>query len=96
MRWTDVPNLFVAAIWGLLLVSGIQGILTIMSRNVPDYPATGQYVLYVGFPATFLALSGLSAVLSRKVHWFYNLYPFAVLMIAFMVLPTACVWSGGV
>lgn len=96
MRWTDLPNAMVATIWGLLLVSGIQGVLGIVSQHVAGYPATGQYLLYVGFPVLFLALSALWALLSRTKRWFYDLYPFAVVLTAFAVLPVILVWGGGV
>lgn len=95
MRWTDLPNALVAFFWALLLATGIQGIAGIQERHVPGYPAAGQYVLYVAFPAIFLGLAALSAFLSRNSRWFYDLYPFAVVLLLMMSLPILFVWTGG-
>jgi hypothetical protein len=86
----------VAAGWSFLLWSGIDGLLAIQSRHIPDYPATGQIILYAAVPISALALLALSAFLSRKVRCFYDLYPFAVGVIFFGLFPVLFVWGGGV
>lgn len=86
----------VAAGRAFLLWSGIDGLLAIQSRQIPDYPATGQIVLYAAIPSSALAFLALSAFSSRKVRWFYDLYPFAVGVAAFGFFPVLLVWSGGV
>ena len=70
--------------------------LRVKSRHIPDYPANGQIILYAAIPALALVLLALSVVLSRRVRWFYDLYPFAVGMVAFSVVPLMFVWGGGV
>lgn len=96
MRWTDLPMAVVAAGWAFLLWAGIDGLLAIKSRDIPDYPATGQIILYAAIPALALAFLALSAILARKARWFHDLYPFAVGAAVFAFLPVLFVWGGGV
>jgi hypothetical protein len=96
MRWADLPNGLIAAVWAYLLVSGLDGIRAIQERHLPDYPATDQWVLYVGLPALFVSLAMLAALAARKTRWFYDLYPFAVCFIGFCVFPILMFWGGGV
>src|SRR6476469_6634403 len=73
MRWADLPNALVSSLWAALLFFGLDGITSIQQQHAPGYPATGQWVLYVGFPATFLSLGLFFALLSRRARWFYDL-----------------------
>lgn len=87
---------FVATAWALFVVVGVDGLLRIAGRDIPEYPASGQVVLYAGIPFGFLAIIAGSVVLSRKARWFYDLYPFAVGLCAFALFPVLMVWGGGV
>jgi hypothetical protein len=42
-----------------------------------------------------LVLMGAVA-LSRKARWFYDLYPFTVGLVAFLIFPVLMFWGGGV
>jgi hypothetical protein len=82
--------------WAYLLKSGVDGLLGIRDRHVPGYPVPEQVILYAGIPATVLVALLTAAVLSRKVHWFYNVYPVVTALAAFLFLPVLLVWGGGV
>ncbi len=96
MRWADLLAAIVVTAWGYLLIEGIGGLLDINARHVPGYPAYGQLILYAGIPTLFLLLLALVVVLSRKVSWFYDAYPFAIGLVGFCSFPVLMVWSGGV
>lgn len=96
MRWTDVTTALIAAAWGYLLISGIDGLLGIKAQHVTGYPVQGQIILYAGLPTIFLLLLAGAVVLSRKARWFYDVYPIAVGLVGSLLLPVLMVWGGGV
>jgi hypothetical protein len=96
MRWTDLPTALVISLWGYLLYAGIGGLFGIKAQQIPGYPASGQVILYAGMPALALLLLIGAVVLSRKARWFYDLYPFAIGFVAFLVFPVVMFWGGGV
>ena len=96
MRWTDLPNALVSSAWALLLVSGSEAIASIQEQHAVGYPAPGQWLLYVGLPAVFVCCGMLAAFLARRIRWFYDLYPFAVGLIGFCLLPVLMLWGGGI
>ncbi|MBD8641012.1 hypothetical protein [Sphingomonas sp. CFBP 13733] len=96
MRWTDLPTALVISLWGYLLYAGIGGLCDIKAQHVPGYPASGQMILYAGVPVLALLLLMGAVVLSRKARWFYDLYPFTVGLVAFLIFPVLMFWGGGV
>lgn len=96
MRRTDIPAFLVATLWGYFLLSGIDGLIGIHKRAAPDYPATGQIILYAVIPAAFVIALAAAAFASRRWRWFYDLYPTVVMFCLFAVLPVMMVGGGGV
>jgi hypothetical protein len=96
MRWTDVSTALIAAAWGYLLVSGIDGLLGVRAQHVPGYPARGQIIFYAGLPALFLSLLAGAVLLSRRVRWFHDVYPFATGIVGLSLFPVLIFWAGGV
>ncbi|UVO49994.1 hypothetical protein M0208_05465 [Sphingomonas sp. SUN019] len=96
MRWADLPTAVVVSAWGYLLIAGIGGLLSIKAQHVPGYPASGQVIQYAGLPALFLLLLIGAVILSRKARWFYDLYPFAIGFVGFLLFPFVMFWGGGV
>jgi hypothetical protein len=96
MRWADLPNAFVAIVWSALLLMGGQGIAGIKAQYVPGYPAIGQWILYVAIPIFFVGLTIAAAIIARRAKWFYDFYPFTIVLTGFPLFPVVMVWGGGV
>ncbi len=68
MMWVRILDAVGAAIWGLLIWAGVDGMRGVVDQHASGYPNNGQIEFYVGVPALMVLICSAALGLTVAIR----------------------------